>query len=176
VDTFASGVVGSVAGVVGAAAAIVFGLVPLVPDRRKAPGAAADDADDGGVAGRSGVLLPAPVLDVQVRGRDDVLAELAGLVSAPDGRVRVLAGMGGAGKSTVARAAAARITAGGGRAWWVPAGDAVPVTQLLLGLAGELGASPGLVDQAGRAGEPVRCAVAADRKHAGLAAGAGQRR
>jgi uncharacterized protein DUF4062 len=33
-----------------------------------------------------GVLLPAPLLDVQVRGRDDVVAELTELVSAPDGQ------------------------------------------------------------------------------------------
>ena len=96
----------------------------------------------------SGMLLPAPVLDVQVRGRDDVVGELTELASAPDGRVRVLAGMGGSGKSTVARAVAVQVTAAGGRAWWVPAVDAVSVTQLLLGLAGELGASPGQVDEA----------------------------
>jgi len=58
-DAFAWGVVGSVAGVVGAAAAIVFGLVPLLRDRRKAHGAPGNDADDGGAAEPSGVLLPA---------------------------------------------------------------------------------------------------------------------
>ena len=85
---------------------------------------------------------------MQVRGRDDVVAELSELASYPDGRVQVLAGMGGSGKSTVARAAVARVTAGGGQAWWVPAADAVSVTQLLLGLAGDLGASAGQVDEA----------------------------
>jgi tetratricopeptide (TPR) repeat protein len=95
-----------------------------------------------------GALLPAPLLDVQVRGRDDVVAELAELASAPDGRVQVLVGMGGSGKSTVARAVAARVTAGGGQAWWVSAGDAVSATQLLLGLARALGASASQVDEA----------------------------
>src|SRR5262249_2743333 len=101
-----------------------------------------------GTAEPAGVLLPAPLLDVQVRGRDDVVGELAELASVPDGRVQVLAGMGGSGKSTVARAVAAQVTASGGRAWWVPAGDAVSVTQLLLGLAGALGASAGQVEEA----------------------------
>ena len=108
------------------------------------------DPSSGGIGGAwpSGVLLPAPLLDVQVRGRDDVVAELAELASVPDGRARVLAGMGAAGKSTVARAVAAQVRAGGGRAWWVPAADAVSLTQLLLGLAGALGASAGQVDEA----------------------------
>ncbi len=56
--------------------------------------------------------------------------------------MRVLTGLAGSGKSTVAREVAARVTAAGGRAWWVPAGEPVSVTQLLLGLAREMGASP----------------------------------
>jgi tetratricopeptide (TPR) repeat protein len=91
------------------------------------------------------VVLPAPVLDVQVRGRDDLLVTLTRLVSAPDGRVRVLAGMGGCGKSTVARSVAALVKARGGKAWWVQATDGAVLTQLLLGLAEELGAPAGQV-------------------------------
>ena len=94
------------------------------------------------------LLLLAPVLDTPVRGRDGVIDGFARLASAPDGRVHVLTGLGGAGKSTAARAVAARIAAGGGRVWWVPAGNAVVLTQRLLGLAGELGASPGQVEKA----------------------------
>jgi tetratricopeptide (TPR) repeat protein len=88
------------------------------------------------------------VLDVEVRGRGQVIDELAALALAPPGHALVLAGLGGSGKSTVARAVAARVLAENGCAWWVPAADAVSVTQLLLGLAGELGASRGQVEDA----------------------------
>ena len=99
-------------------------------------------------AGRSRALFPPPVLDVEPRGREQVIDELAGLALAPPGHAVVLAGLGGSGKSTVARAVAARALAQDRRAWWVPAADAVSVTQLLLGLAGELGASRGQVEDA----------------------------
>jgi len=98
--------------------------------------------------GRSRALFPPPVLDVGVRGRGQVIDELAALASAPPGHAVVLAGLGGSGKSTVARAVAARVLAENGCAWWVPAADAVSVTQFLLGLAGELGASRGQVEEA----------------------------
>jgi hypothetical protein len=97
---------------------------------------------------RSRALFPPPMLDVEPRGREQVIDELAGLALAPPGHVIVVAGLGGSGKSTVARAVAARAVAQDRRAWWVPAADAVSVTQLLLGLAGELGASAGQVDDA----------------------------
>jgi tetratricopeptide (TPR) repeat protein len=148
VDAFAWGVVASVAGVVGAVAAIVFGVVPLVRDRRSRRSDPIDGEDQGARPGLSGMVLPAPVLDVEVRGRDDVIAELADLAGKPDGRVRVLAGMGGCGKSTVARAVATGVRSAGGRVWWVPVADEVSVTQLLLGLAGELGAPEGQVEAA----------------------------
>ena len=48
----------------------------------------------------------------------------------------------------MARAVAARVLAKNGSAWWIPAADAVSVTQHLLGLAEELGASRGQVEEA----------------------------
>ena len=98
--------------------------------------------------GLSRALLPPPVLDVDVRGREQVIDELAGLALAPSGHAVVLAGLGGLGKSTVARSVAAKALEQDRRAWWVPAIDAVSLTQLLLGLAGELGASRGQVEEA----------------------------
>ena len=96
----------------------------------------------------SRALFPPPVLDVEPRGRGQVIDELAGLALAPPGHAIVVAGLGGSGKSTVARAVAARALAKDRHAWWVPAADAVSVTQFLLGLAGELGASAGQVEDA----------------------------
>lgn len=61
-DAFAWGVVGSVAGVVGAAAAIVFGLVPLLQNWRKARRGSANDVKNGGATEPSGVLLPVALL------------------------------------------------------------------------------------------------------------------
>ena len=148
-DAFAWTVIGSVAGLVGAAAAVVFGLAPLLRGRKRAPGLTGNEDGDGqGAAQPSRALLPAPVLDVEIRGREQVVGELAALALAPLGRVQVLCGLGGSGKSTVARAVAVRIAAKDRRVWWVPAADAVSVTQLLLGLARELGASRGQLEEA----------------------------
>lgn len=62
----------------------------LIGARRTGHRGSADDATE---LESSGVMLPAPVLDVRVRGQDDVITELVEFVSGPDGPVRVLAGM-----------------------------------------------------------------------------------
>lgn len=53
---------------------------------------------------------------MQVRGRDHLIGILAGLAAVPDGRVHVLAGLGGCGKSTVALQVARRGVERSGRA------------------------------------------------------------
>jgi len=93
-------------------------------------------------------VLPAPVLDVEVRGRGQMIEQLTGLALAPPGQVQVLSGLGGSGKSTIARAVAAWMAAEGRRVWWVSAADPVSAAQLLLGLAGELGESRSQVEEA----------------------------
>ena len=61
-------------------------------------------------------MLPPPLgrLPMQVRGRGDVVGELAELARRPDGNVHVLAGLGGSGKSTVALAVTQQAVATGG--------------------------------------------------------------
>jgi hypothetical protein len=140
-------VIGSVAGV----AAVAVGVLQLRQAR-----------EDGGqeLAGGVAGVLPPPTgrLPAQVRGRDGLAAELAKRARTPDGRVHVLAGLGGSGKSTVALAVAqealpqaARRTplrwrARAMRVWWVAATDPASLTGTLLGLAGKLGAAEGEVE------------------------------
>lgn len=138
-------VVGAVAAVVGAVAAVT-GPLPGLLSRSRRTGGRPDLRVR--VSRSAGNVLPAPQLAVQARGRADVIDALSGLARVPDGHVHVLAGAGGLGKSTVARAVAEQVKAGGGRVWWVPAGDSVLLAQLLLGLARELGASTGQVKEA----------------------------
>lgn len=119
----------------------------------------AGSAGDAGTAGGAGAsawgtaVLRAPTgrLPERVRGRDELLDRLAGLLEHPDGRVHVLAGLGGTGKSTIALALAEEAAGLGISAWWVPAVEAETMTARLLELAEDLGAPPAEVAQA-RAG------------------------
>ncbi len=99
-------------------------------------------------AGLTALRAPTGRLPERVRGRDDLLACLQILAREPDGRVHVLAGLGGTGKSTVALRVAEEMARLGRAAWWVPAVDAGTVTAKLLGLARELGAPPSEVTEA----------------------------
>src|SRR5262249_62405037 len=130
--------VGSVAAVVAAATGIVFGVLAYRQHHRTG---AARDGSRGAEPGRRGrSFLPPPVVAVGVRGRDALVVELTRLAARPDGRVHVLSGLGGSGKSTIARAVAAQIVADGGQGWWVAASGPVSMTQLLRGLARGLSA------------------------------------
>ncbi len=80
-------------------------------------------------------LLP-PV----VRGRDELIAGLVGLLDAPSARTHVLVGGGGAGKCTVAMAVAAAARDRGHRVWWVNAADRNQVTRGMLAVATQLNA------------------------------------
>jgi hypothetical protein len=82
-DAFAWGVIGSVAGVVGAAAAIVFGLIPLLRNRqegKKAPPAAGGAEDGAAAAGGGDAPVAGEVPQEQVGDRlqESMTAAVAG--------------------------------------------------------------------------------------------------
>jgi tetratricopeptide (TPR) repeat protein len=99
----------------------------------------------------AGTFLPAPIPEVVIRGRDALIAELAALSTTSDKCVHVLTGLGGCGKSTVAEGVAIELTRRGQSVWWISATDSGSVSQSLLSLARELGASVSDVQDA-RAG------------------------
>jgi len=120
---------------------------PLGPDDRVRVVLAEPDAH---APGSEATALRAPTgrLPERVLGRDDLLACLRVLAEAPDGRVHVLAGLAGTGKSTVALRVVKEVTRLGRPAWWVPAVDAGTVTAKLLALARDLGAPSDEVTEA----------------------------
>ncbi|MDQ2882872.1 MAG: tetratricopeptide repeat protein [Actinomycetota bacterium] len=75
------------------------------------------------------VAVPEGMLEHRIRGRDELLAELATLVDTVGGRV-VLCGAGGSGKSTIAYAIANEVS-GRRTVWWV---DATTRDSLVAGL------------------------------------------
>lgn len=76
-----------------------------------------------------------------VRGRDDLVAELSGVVEQPKDVIQVLVGQPGCGKSTVALAVAERAVRRGLPVWWVSAGDANQLVKGMLAIAKEIGAT-----------------------------------
>ena len=92
------------------------------------------------------VAVPTGQLPVVVRGRAGLMGQLRRLLRAPMSGPAILAGMGGAGKSTVAAAfadAGARLRFGRWRryVWWVSAADLSSLTGGLVTVARQLGAS-----------------------------------
>ncbi|MFE9692420.1 tetratricopeptide repeat protein [Micromonospora sp. NPDC005806] len=79
-----------------------------------------------------------------IRGRDDLLAMLAGLLTGDviGARVRVLHGLGGCGKTTVARELARRALEAGIPAWWIATTSAESVALGMQAVAVALGADP----------------------------------
>lgn len=76
-----------------------------------------------------------------VHGRDDLVAELAGMVDKPTDVIQVLVGQPGCGKSTVALAVADRAVRQGIPVWWVSAGDTNQLVKGMLAIATEIGAT-----------------------------------
>ena len=148
--TLAWTVVGSIAGVAGVATALGIAILQARSGRKHPPLGSGDPirvvvetpgSDETAGAGLTALRAPTGRLPEHVRGRDELLARLRALAQQPDGRVHVLAGLGGTGKSTVALQVAEEMTRAGRAAWWVPAVDASTLTARLMGLARDLGAS-----------------------------------
>jgi len=145
VDAFAWGVVGSVAGVVAAAAAIVFGLIPLLQGRKKAmgaPGEARDEALPASTGEDAPVVVgEIPQKPLGFQPRADLLATL----DAPEAGARVIVvhavtGMRGVGKTHLAAAyARARLAEQWRLVAWVNAEDQASVLAGLTEVADALG-------------------------------------
>ncbi|MFG3419987.1 FxSxx-COOH system tetratricopeptide repeat protein, partial [Micromonospora sp. NPDC048063] len=90
---------------------------------------------------RTGMVDP-PIGELPVvRGRDGVVGDVLAPADAGSSGVRVLAGMGGRGKTTVALAAAKEARAAGWRVWWVSAVDRATLVAGMSAVAREAGAS-----------------------------------
>ncbi|MFE9750130.1 tetratricopeptide repeat protein [Saccharothrix saharensis] len=95
-------------------------------------------------------------LPERLRGRDDISVDLAGLLADPPGRVVVLHGAGGYGKSTLALWLASRAVEREVPVWWVSADNAQMLADGLREVALRAGADPVPVEWAwsGRASAP----------------------
>jgi tetratricopeptide (TPR) repeat protein len=143
-------IVGSAAAVLGIPTAAVIGILQVRDGRKSRELHVSPHPSVEPAGNRLSAVLPPPVgrLPSQVRGRDDLVELLSQLAARPDGRVHVLAGLGGCGKSTIALKVAQLARDAGTNVWWVPAVDAASVTGQLLGLAHHLGAADGEVQEA----------------------------
>ncbi|WFE93519.1 tetratricopeptide repeat protein [Micromonospora sp. WMMD987] len=113
-----------------------------------APVVAGSAVDDGpattevGPPGGTGMVdAPLGELPLVVRGRDGVIDELLTPPATYPPQIRILVGMGGRGKTTVALAAAREAQASGWRVWWVSAVDGATLVAGMSAVAREAGAS-----------------------------------
>jgi hypothetical protein len=149
VGSFGWSVIGSLAGVAGAVAAVVFGVIPLAQQRRRnraRRGGAADGALPGVAVAGDGVPCGLVVVG-DVPQEPPAFQPRAYLLEGMGARaggvvvVRAVTGQRGVGKTQVAAAhARSRMTAAGQRlVAWVEAGDRALVAAGLAGVAAGLG-------------------------------------
>jgi tetratricopeptide (TPR) repeat protein len=139
VDAFAWDVVGSLAGVIGAVAAIVFGVVPLRQNRRRHREFPSADAGSGAVT--TTVVGEIPQAPVAFRPRPELLAALEGDKSSVHVIVVAVTGMRGVGKTHLAAGyARAKVADGWRLVAWI---NAEEPTALLGGMS-EIAAALGL--------------------------------
>lgn len=103
------------------------------------------------------ISAPMGQLDHPVHGRDTLLNLLSLALRGPYGEFHVLAGMGGAGKTTVALELARR-AADQMPVWWVTAASPAALAAGMRLVAATLGASPGQLDRAWGGGTVIGAA------------------
>ena len=131
---------------VGSAAAVVGVVIPPALwwiDRHRRP--APPPGRDGPPLRGTSVAPPTGLLPTALRGREEPLRQLLGQLHRPPGTTVVLAGLGGAGKSTVATLLADKVRSGRAgrrhdRVWWISAADRDGLMAGLLTVAQELDA------------------------------------
>jgi tetratricopeptide (TPR) repeat protein len=154
--------VGSAAGVAGTL--LAAWQVRQHKERRPEKPPGGGETGDAGQTGGLPVGVPFGRLPAEIRGRDALLAELRGVparrvsvrfpLARRPGRVWVLAGMGGLGKSTIALSVAQTAREKGWRVWWVTAADTASLTGGMLEVLHELDA-PETVTRPVSRGEPA---------------------
>jgi tetratricopeptide (TPR) repeat protein len=167
-DTFAWEVIGSIAGVIGAGAAIVFGVIPLWQNWLKVRGTQKPELTTGQVAAVSAARMAGPTIVGVIpqappafQPRHDLTGPLA--ANRPrTGRVYALTGMRGVGKTQIAAAyARSRIDAKWRLVAWINATDQTSVLNGLAETAAQLNVGdPGADLEA--LGEAVRHWLEAD--------------
>ncbi|MET8155356.1 tetratricopeptide repeat protein [Sphaerisporangium sp. NPDC005289] len=108
--------------------------------------------EDSGIDEAEGVPAAVRSPRVELRGRHDVLEELAALARRPEDGPAVLIGAGGAGKSTLAAALAEQARNRGRQVWWISAADLTGFSASLAEVARELGGSPNDVEYIAKGG------------------------
>ncbi|MFI5888795.1 tetratricopeptide repeat protein [Actinoplanes sp. NPDC051513] len=137
---------------VGVASLLVSILGPILQARQDRR--AAQEASAGPVTPPAPGMASLAVPDVgsaeQVRGRNTLITELVGLYrwrARREPRVRVLHGMGGVGKTTVAVQVAHRVQNRGVTVWWISAAEATDLQTGMRQLARRLGATAQELDR-----------------------------
>ncbi len=141
---------GSAAGVMGIAVSVVIGALQIRQGHEFKALQTGSPGNGSLPQDTANTVMPPPVarLPRRVRGRDQLIGSLSELATSPDGQVQVLAGLGGSGKSTIALKVAEAAKNAGRSVWWVSAVDEAAVAGQLLGLAHQLGAGDGAVQEA----------------------------
>ena len=99
------------------------------------------------LAAGGSLAAPTGTAPARLHGRDRLLRQLRRAVRRPPGRVQVLAGLGGVGKSTIAVELYQWVERDEKRsAWWISASDADVLVEGLVSLARALGANHGDVE------------------------------